>query len=233
MINECENIVFFGGAGVSTASGIPDFRGSRGLYKKAPEYLLSYSYYKKHPDKFFELYKDKVCALGYEPNITHIKLTEIEKAGKLKAIITQNIDGLHQMAGSKNVIELHGTIHKNHCEVCGRQFDAKYVKESYGVPKCDFCDSEYAEYAIVRPDIVLYEEMLPDGVISKSRKFISEADMLIIAGTSLNVYPAASLVDYFDGKYIVLINKGEVQKKTKADLVIDADMTKVFSEIKI
>lgn len=230
MINECENIVFFGGAGVSTASGIPDFRGSRGLYKQAPEYLLSHSYYVAHTDKFFEFYKDKVCAIGYEPNITHKKLVELEEIGKLKAVITQNIDGLHQMAGSKNVIELHGTIHRNYCEVCKKQFSAKYVKESIGIPLCDECNSKYA---IVRPDIVLYEEQLPNGVISKSTNLISQADMLIIAGTSLNVYPAACLIDDFHGKYLVLINKGSVHRNTRANLVIDEDMTKVFELIQV
>lgn len=237
MIDNSKNIVFFGGAGVSTASGIPDFRSATGLYsqndkhKYPPEVMLSHTFYQNHTKEFFEFYKNEMCALGYEPCETHKKIAELEKAGKVKAVITQNIDGLHQKAGSKNVIELHGTIHKNKCIMCGKEFSAEYVKSSKGIPTCDECN---CKEAIVKPCVTLYEEMLPEGAFEKAYYAIERADLLIIAGTSLNVYPAASLVDYFDrnnGK-VVLINKGSTDKNTYADLVFDTDMNEVFSQIK-
>jgi NAD-dependent deacetylase len=234
IIDNSNNIVFFGGAGVSTASGIPDFRGTGGLYNSEstyaydPEFMLSHTFYKRHTFEFFEFYKDKVCALEYEPNATHYKLAELEKSGKLKAIITQNIDGLHQIAGSKNVIELHGTIYKNHCIKCGKEFTADYVKDALGIPICNTC---MTTDAIVRPDITLYEEELPEGVMDKAISYVSKADTLIVAGTSLSVYPAAGLVEYFMGKNLVVINKDKTGQDKNADLVINDDMTKIFSEI--
>lgn len=234
MINESKNIVFFGGAGVSTASGIPDFRSENGLYNKdqgynyPPEVMLSHTFYRNHTLEFFNFYRDKMCALGYKPNITHIKLAELERAGKLKAVITQNIDGLHQLAGSKKVIELHGTIHKNYCTCCRKAFTAQYIKESVGVPHCDQCIDDDA---IIKPFVTLYEESLPKGAMESAINYIADADMLIVAGTSLNVYPAASLLDYFTGKYVVLINKGAVEKDTYANLVLNTDMTQVFDKI--
>lgn len=238
MINNSKNIVFFGGAGVSTASGIPDFRSPNGLYsqnskhKYPPEEMLSHTFYQNHTKEFFEFYKTEMCALGYEPCETHKKIAELEKAGKVKAVITQNIDGLHQKAGSSNVIELHGTIHKNKCIICGKEFSAEYVKNYEGIPTCDECK---CKEAIVKPCVTLYEEMLPEGVFESACYAIERADLLIIAGTSLNVYPAASLIDYFDrsnGK-IVLINKGSTDKNTHADLIFGTDMNEVFSQIKV
>ena len=235
-INTSKNIVFFGGAGVSTACGIPDFRSPNGLYsqktnrKYSPEYMLSHTFYEQHTEEFFDFYRTEMCALGYEPCVTHKKLAELEKAGKLKAVITQNIDGLHQLAGSKTVIELHGTIHKNKCVNCGKEFTAEYIKNTTGIPICDECNDKYS---IIKPCVTLYEEMLPEGAFESAEKYVRQADLLIIAGTSLAVYPAASLVDYFDrdnGK-IIVINKGATDRDTKADLIIDDDMNKVFERI--
>lgn len=238
MIDNSKNIVCFGGAGVSTASGIPDFRSPNDLYsqktnhKYSPEIMLSHTFYQNHTKEFFEFYKTEMCALGYEPCDTHKKIAELEKAGKVKAVITQNIDGLHQLAGSVNVIELHGTIHKNKCIICGKDFSAEFIKNSEGIPTCDECN---CKEAIVKPCVTLYEEMLPEGAFEAAEDAVKRADLLIIAGTSLNVYPAASLIDYFDksqGK-IVLVNKGHTGRDACADLIFDMDMNEVFRQIKV
>lgn len=196
-IAESKRMVFFGGAGVSTESGIPDFRSVDGLYnqkyKYPPETILSHSFYVSQPEEFYRFYRDKMLCLDAQPNAAHIKLAELEKAGKLKAIITQNIDGLHQKAGSKNVLELHGSVHRNFCQRCHKFFDAEYMLHSDGVPKCDACGGP------IKPDVVLYEEGLDNDVIEQSLHYISHADMLIIGGTSLVVYPAAGLVHYYGG----------------------------------
>lgn len=234
LVDNSKNIVFFGGAGVSTASGIPDFRSENGLYgeeskrkhKYSPEYMLSHTFYKDNTEEFFEFYKTEMCALGYKPNDTHYKLAELEKVGKLKAVITQNIDGLHQLAGSKNVIELHGTIHKNTCTECSEQYTAEYVKNSIGIPRCKECGG------IIKPDVTLYEEMLPYGVLTKARRLIRQADLVIVAGTSLNVQPAAGLLSELNGAKLVIINKTETPQDYIADLLIKDDMTEVFSELK-
>lgn len=238
LVDKSKNIVFFGGAGVSTASGIPDFRSPNGLYSKQsnhkypPEIMLSHDFYRDHTKEFFEFYKTDMCALGYEPCITHKKLAELEKSGKLKAIITQNIDGLHQKAGSTNVIELHGTIHKNYCTLCNKEFSAEYVYNSKGVPLCNECKDKDA---IVKPFVTLYGEMLTEGVMGRSTKALGFADLLIIAGTSLNVYPAAGLINYFneDSGNIVLINKGTTAMDSIADLHYDCDMNEVFEQLVI
>ena len=204
MINESNRIVFFGGAGVSTESNIPDFRSADGLYKQkyrySPEQIVSHSFFMQHTEEFYDFYKEKMMFLDAKPNKAHLKLAELEAAGKLTAVITQNIDGLHQAAGSKNVLELHGSIHRNYCMRCKKQYSARFVKESKGIPTCD-CGGT------IRPDVVLYEEGLDNQIIQKSIRAISEADMLIIGGTSLVVYPAAGLIDYYHGNKLVLINK--------------------------
>lgn len=229
MIDECKSIVFFGGAGVSTESGIKDFRSVDGLYNEKydypPEVMLSHTFFMNHVEKFYEFYKYKLNTLNIEPNITHKYLKKLENSGKLKAVITQNIDGLHEKAGSKNVLLLHGTVYKNHCMECNKEYDAKYVFESKGVPKCS-CGG------IIKPDVVLYEEGLNEDVVRKSIKAISEADMLIVAGTSLVVYPAASYVGYFKGKYLVIINKDSTQYDYMANLVIHDNMGNIFSKLK-
>lgn len=234
MINESNSIVFFGGAGVSTASGIPDFRSEEGLYngkqgyKYPPEVMLSRNFFYNKTDEFFKFYKDKMLVLGYEPCATHKKLVELENIGKLKAIITQNVDGLHQKAGSKNVIEIHGTIHKNYCTKCHKEFSAQYIADSKDIPKCNICNKKSA---IIKPHVVLYGENLPSKEIDKAEKAIKSADMLIVAGTSLSVYPAAGFIDDFKGKYLVIINKGQIYKDLNADLIITDDMNKVFESI--
>ena len=203
-INESDNIVFFGGAGVSTESGIPDFRSKNGLYnqkyKYPPELILSHTFFMNNPEEFFKFYKEKMNSLKYKPNITHIKLAELEKTGKLKAIVTQNIDGLHQKAGSKNVYELHGSVLRNYCMNCGKFYNAEYVFESNGIPKCTCGD-------IIKPDVVLYEEGLDDKTVLNSIKAIQNADLLIVAGTSLTVQPASGLINYYRGNKLVLINR--------------------------
>ena len=230
IIDESENIVFFGGAGVSTESGIPDFRSKDGLYnlkyKYPPEEILSHSFFINNTKEFFEFYRDKMNSLKYEPNITHIKLSELEKKGKLKAVITQNIDGLHQKAGSKNVLELHGSVLRNYCMKCKKAYDAKYVFNSKDIPLCD-CGG------IIKPDVVLYGEMLDDNIVSKSVDAIKRADVLIIGGTSLTVYPASSLIYYFKGKKLVLINRDSTQMDSMADLVINDSLGNVFKYINI
>lgn len=229
MVQHSDNIVFFGGAGVSTESGIPDFRSVDGLYnqkyKYPPETILSHSFYVSQPEEFYRFYRDKMLCLDAQPNAAHIKLAELEKAGKLKAIVTQNIDGLHQKAGSKNVLELHGSVHRNFCQRCHKFFDAEYMLHSEGVPKCDACGGP------IKPDVVLYEEGLDNDVIEQSLYYISHADMLIIGGTSLVVYPAAGLVRYYGGHKLVLINKSATDMDKSADLVINEPIGEVFRRI--
>ncbi|MCD7982031.1 MAG: NAD-dependent protein deacylase [Clostridiales bacterium] len=229
-ISESGNIVFFGGAGVSTESGIPDFRSVDGLYHQhydyPPETILSHTFYLEHTEEFFRFYRDKMLALDARPNAAHIKLAELEAAGKLRAVITQNIDGLHQAAGSKEVLELHGSVHRNYCRKCGKLYTARQIKESEGVPRCD-CGGQ------IKPDVVLYEEGLDSQTIQDSVRYISRADMLIIGGTSLAVYPAAGLIDYYKGNKLVLINKSSTPMDRKADLLIQDSIGKVFSAIEV
>lgn len=230
MVKESNNIVFFGGAGVSTESGIPDFRSVDGLYQMKyeypPEMILSHTFFKNNTYEFFKFYKDKMLCLDAKPNVIHTTLAKLEQAGKLSAVVTQNIDGLHQLAGSKNVYELHGSIHRNYCTKCGRFYSAEYIRDCDGIPTCD-CGG------IIKPDVVLYEEMLDENIINKSINAIANADMLIIGGTSLSVYPAASFVRYFKGKYLVIINKSSTQMDCNADLVMHSSLGEVFSKIKI
>lgn len=228
LINESNNIVFFGGAGVSTESGIPDFRSKDGLYhqkyKYPPEEILSHTFFMNNTDEFYKFYKEKMNSLKYEPNITHKKLVTLEKTGKLKVVITQNIDGLHQKAGSKNVCELHGSILRNYCMKCHKFYDAEYVFNSSSIPKCS-CGG------IIKPDVVLYEEQLDDETLEKSILEIQNADMLIIAGTSLTVYPASGLINYFRGRNLVLINKDTTPYDNRANLVINESLGKIFEKI--
>ena len=229
-IKASDNIVFFGGAGVSTESGIPDFRSQDGLYNQKydypPETILSHTFFMRRPEEFFKFYRDKMLCDTAKPNAAHLKLAEMEQAGKLKAVITQNIDNLHQMAGSKKVLELHGSVYRNHCMKCGKFYDFKYMKESEGVPKCT-CGG------MIKPDVVLYEEGLDDYTIQESVRAISEAEVLIIGGTSLAVYPAAGLIDYFRGNHLVVINKAPTPRDKYADLLIKEPIGKVFSQIRI
>ena len=230
MIDESNNIVFFGGAGVSTESNIPDFRSADGLFQEkhtySPEQIVSHTFFVHKPELFYQFYKDKMMYLDAEPNKAHLKLAELEAAGKLKAVVTQNIDGLHQAAGNKNVFELHGSIHRNYCQKCGKFYDGKYVKESDGIPKCE-CGGT------IKPDVVLYEEGLDDKTIRQSIQAISEADMLIIGGTSLVVYPAAGFIDYFRGKYLVVLNKSTTSRDSYADLCIQEPIGEVLGSIEI
>ena len=231
MVKNSDNIVFFGGAGVSTESGIPDFRSTDGLYNQhyqyPPETILSHSFFMDNTEEFYRFYRDKMLALDAQPNMAHIKLAELEKAGKLKAIVTQNIDGLHQKAGSQNVLELHGSVHRNFCMHCNKFFDAEYMKNSTGIPKCDVCGG------IIKPDVVLYEEGLDNDVIEQSLYYISHADILIIGGTSLVVYPAAGLVRYYRGHKLVLINKSSTDMDSAADLVLHDPIGEVFCHVKL
>lgn len=228
-VEACNYVVFFGGAGVSTESGIPDFRSVDGLYnqkyKYPPETIISHSFYLRRPEEFYEFYKDKMLFPNAKPNAAHKKLAELEAQGKLKAVVTQNIDGLHQLAGSKEVLELHGSVHRNYCTACGKSFDLKYVLESEGVPTCDDCG------ATIKPDVVLYEEGLDSYTINRTIQHISKADMLIIGGTSLAVYPAAGLIDYFRGKYLVVINMAPTPRDQHADIVINEKIGEVFSQL--
>lgn len=230
MIDESQRIVFFGGAGVSTESNIPDFRSSDGLYNEQyqypPEQVVSHTFFVKKTEMFYDFYKNKMMFLDAKPNAAHLKLAEFEEAGKLTAVITQNIDGLHQMAGSKNVLELHGSIHRNYCQNCGKFYDADYVKHADGIPRCE-CGG------IIKPDVVLYEEGLDSMTIQKSIRAISGADMLIIGGTSLVVYPAASFIDYFHGRYLVVINKSATPRDSQADLCIQEPIGKVLGGIRV
>lgn len=228
-VGESDNIVFFGGAGVSTESNIPDFRSVDGLYNQKydypPETILSHSFFMRNTAEFYRYYKDKMLILDAQPNAAHIKLAELEKEGKLKAIVTQNIDGLHQAAGSKAVYELHGSVHRNYCTKCGKFFGPEYIKESEGVPVCNSCKG------MIKPDVVLYEEGLDNDVISGAVNAIMKADVLIIGGTSLVVYPAAGLIDYYRGNKLVLINKSTTPRDSMADLIINESIGKVFSEL--
>ena len=228
IIDKSNNIVFFGGAGVSTASGIPDFRSEDGLYnqkfKYPPEVMLSIDFFYTHPDEFYKFYKDKFNLLKFKPNIVHNYLFKLEQSGKLKAIITQNIDGLHTKAGNKNVFEIHGTIYINHCIKCNKEYDVSYIFNSKGIPTCK-CGG------IIKPDVVLYGESLNKS-FNEAIKYILKADTLIVAGTSLNVYPAAGMINYFNGKNLVIINKTNTQYDQNATLVIQEDMKKVFEKLK-
>ena len=230
IIDDSENIVFFGGAGVSTESGIPDFRSADGIYHQqyrySPEQIVSHSFFMRNTEAFYEFYKEKMMFLEAKPNAAHLKLAQLEAEGKLKAVITQNIDGLHQAAGSKNVWELHGSIHRNYCRKCGKFYDASYVKNADGVPRCE-CGG------LIKPDVVLYEEGLDSGVIEHSIRAICEADTLIIGGTSLVVYPAAGFIDYFHGKYLVLINKDATARDVGATLTIHEPIGEVLDRIHV
>lgn len=232
IIEGSSNIVFFGGAGVSTESNIPDFRSETGLYKTKnnysypPEVMLSHSFFKNHPEDFFDFYRAKMIFKDAKPNKAHYALAELEKRGKLQAVITQNIDGLHQAAGSKNVLELHGSVHRNYCLNCGKHFDLEYILNTETIiPKCDECGG------MIRPDVVLYEEGLDNDVIQKTVKYIRNADVLIVGGTSLVVYPAAGLIRYFSGSKLVLINKSTTNYDKDADLIISDSIGKVLGAI--
>ncbi len=228
LIDESSYIVFFGGAGVSTESGIPDFRSVDGLYNQKyaypPEEILSRTFFDRNPEEFYRFYRDKLIVGEARPNAAHLYLAELEKRGKLRAVVTQNIDGLHQAAGSRNVLELHGTLLENYCVRCGRRYDAGYCQKAQGVPRCS-CGG------IVRPDIVLYEEGLDQDVLTRAVTHISRADLLIIGGTSLAVYPAAGLIHYFRGKHLVLINKSPTPMDGLAELVIPEKIGEVFSQL--
>ena len=227
-ISESRRIVFFGGAGVSTESGIPDFRSVDGLYNQKfeypPETIISHSFYERKPEYFFRFYREKMLPLGFEPNITHRVLARWEQEGKLSAVVTQNIDGLHQKAGSKKVYELHGSVLRNYCTRCGKFHSAEFVKDALGVPRCD-CGG------VVKPDVVLYEEGLDQDTIEKSVRAIYHADLLIVAGTSLTVYPAAGLINYYQGNRLALINRDATPFDGQADLVLHESLGKVFSQL--
>lgn len=223
-----DNIVFFGGAGVSTESGVPDFRSEDGLYRQKykfpPEFMLSHTCYERLPEEFFKYYRDKLLVPGIQPNKAHKKLAQWEKEGKLKAVITQNIDGLHQAAGSKNVLELHGSTLRNYCERCGKFYDADYIMHSEGIPTCS-CGGR------IKPDVVLYEEGLDMDILNRSVRYISQADVLIVGGTSLVVYPAAGLIDYYRGSKLILINKSATSRDSQADLVISGSIGEVLDAV--
>lgn len=227
-ISESDNIVFFGGAGVSTESGIPDFRSPDGLYnqkyKYPPETIISHSFYLRNPEEFYRFYKDKMIYPEAEPSITHKALAKLEKEGKLKGVITQNIDGLHQKAGSKNVIELHGSVLRNYCSRCHKFYEVDKILESDGIPRCD-CGG------IIKPDVVLYEEGLNEADIDNAVKLIKEADILIVGGTSLGVYPAAGLINYYTKDKLILVNKTATPYDQRADLLIRDELGRVFSRI--
>lgn len=227
-ISESHQIVFFGGAGVSTESGIPDFRSVDGLYSQKfdypPETIISHSFFEKQPEYFFRFYREKMLPLGFEPNITHKVLAKWEQQGILWGIVTQNIDGLHQKAGSRRVYELHGSVLRNYCQKCGKFYTAEFVKNADGIPRC-------ACGGIVKPDVVLYEESLDDVVMGQAATEIYQADMLIVAGTSLTVYPAAGFLRYYQGNRLVLINRDETPYDGYADLVIHDSLGKVFSQL--
>ena len=227
-VQESDNIVFFGGAGVSTESGIPDFRSVDGLYNQKwafpPETILSHSFFERNPEEFYRFYHEKLVIRGAKPNAAHLRLAELEREGKLKAVLTQNIDGLHQAAGSQEVLELHGSTHRCYCARCRRPYPAEFINDCEGVPRCG-CGG------VVRPDVVLYEEPLDEDVIDKSVRYIARADMLIIGGTSLNVYPAAGLINYYRGHKLVLVNRGVTPRDSEADLIVRGNIGEVFSQI--
>ena len=226
LVERSSSMVFLGGAGVSTASGIPDFRSADGLYHQhfdyPPEVMLSHSFYVEHPKEFFDFFRERMVALDAKPNQAHYKLAELEKDGPLQAVLTQNIDGLHQMAGSKRVLELHGSVHRNICQRCGAVYPVEWVMEKKGVPHCDACGGP------VKPDVVLYEEALDQRLLQESVNLISRADLLVVGGTSLVVWPVAGLVQYFRGDNLVIVNLGATPQDSIADLVINADIAKVF-----
>ena len=228
-IDNSDNIVFFGGAGVSTESGIPDFRSVDGLYNQQydypPETILSHTFFRRNTEEFYRFYRAKMLALDAKPNAAHKKLAQWEQEGKLKAVVTQNIDGLHQAAGSKMVYELHGSVHRNYCQKCGAFYDARYILESQGIPKCERCGG------IIKPDVVLYEEGLDDATMRGAIRAISHADVLIIGGTSLTVYPAAGLIDYYNGNKLVLINKSVTPMDSRADLLVQGPIGEIFSQL--
>ncbi len=230
IISESNNIVFFGGAGVSTESGIPDFRSVDGLYHQKydypPETILSHSFFVRNTAEFYRFYQDKMLCLDAKPNAAHLKLAEMEEKGKLKAVITQNIDGLHQMAGSRRVLELHGSVHRNYCQKCRREYDARYMLEAKGIPRCE-CGG------VIKPDVVLYEEGLDTKTMQDSVFYISQAETLIIGGTSLAVYPAAGLIDYFQGKYLVVINKSPTPRDRYADLLVQGSIGEILGGITV
>lgn len=230
IVDDSRNIVFFGGAGVSTESNIPDFRSADGIYHQAykysPEQVVSHSFFMRHTEAFYDFYREKMMILDARPNPAHLKLAELERAGKLTAVITQNIDGLHQAAGSQKVYELHGSIHRNYCMDCGRFYDAQYVKDSAGIPRCG-CGG------IIKPDVVLYEEGLDSATIQGAVSAITNADTLIIGGTSLVVYPAAGFIDYFRGRHLVVINKSQTAKAVRAELSISAPIGEIMGRIQV
>ena len=230
IIDDSKRLVFFGGAGVSTESGIPDFRSEDGLYSQKysfpPEQIVSHTFYMRNTEEFYRFYRDRMIFPEAKPNAAHLKLAELEKAGKLSCVITQNIDGLHQAAGSMNVIELHGSVHRNYCESCGKFYPLSAVTESAGVPRCE-CGGR------IKPDVVLYEEGLKEDDLVRATEEIAAADTLIIGGTSLVVYPAAGLVRYFSGRHLVVINKSEISADKSAELVINESIGKVMERIKV
>lgn len=231
LIKQSDNIVFFGGAGVSTESGIPDFRSETGIYntikryKRSPEEILSHSFFVAHPDIFYDFYKSTMLYLDAKPNAAHLALAKLEEMGKLKAVVTQNIDGLHQLAGSKRVYEVHGTVHRNYCMRCHEFYDTEYILKADGIPRCEKCGG------IIKPDVVLYEEGLDDTVLRRSIEHISKADLLIVGGTSLAVYPAAGLIDYYRGKKLVLINRSATPRDSQADLIINDSIGQVLGAV--
>ncbi|MCI5954277.1 MAG: NAD-dependent protein deacylase [Lachnospiraceae bacterium] len=229
IVDKYNNIVFFGGAGVSTESGIPDFRSVDGLYNQQydypPETILSHTFYRRNPEEFYRFYRNKMLFTDAKPNAAHLKLAALERKGKVRAVITQNIDGLHQAAGSKVVLELHGSVLRNYCENCGEFYDINYILASHGVPRCEKCGGP------IKPDVVLYEEGLDQKTINDAVRYIREAEVLIIGGTSLAVYPAAGLIDYFQGEKLVVINKASTPRDSYADLLIQAPIGQVFSQL--
>lgn len=230
MVDGSSKIVFFGGAGVSTESGIPDFRSEDGLYRQKyrypPETMLSHTFFEEHPAEFFDFYRDKMLCPGAQPNAAHKKLAELERAGKLAAVVTQNIDGLHQKAGSKNVFELHGSVLRNHCTRCGKFYPPEFIRGSEGIPRCS-CGG------VVKPDVVLYEESLDRRTLEGAVRAITDADMLIVGGTSLVVYPAAGLVDFYRGTRLVLINRSPTPLDRRADLVISGKIGETLAKIQV
>lgn len=231
LVDQSNYIVFFGGAGVSTESNIPDFRSVDGLYHQEydypPETILSHTFYLQKPEEFYRFYRNKMLYLDAKPNAAHKKLAELEKAGKLKAVITQNIDGLHQAAGSKHVFELHGSVHRNYCQSCHKSFDANYILNTKGIPLCDSCKGR------IKPDVVLYEEGLSQETITGAIEHIKKADLLIIGGTSLAVYPAAGLIDYYRGFELVVINKDATPRDQQANLLIQGSIGEVLNQIQV
>ena len=228
IISQSQNIVFFGGAGVSTESGIPDFRSVDGLYHQKydypPETILSHTFWEERPEEFYRFYRDKLIVKGAKPNAAHLRLAKLEREGKLKAVITQNIDGLHQASGSRNVLELHGSVHRNHCQRCGKFYGLEHILRTEGVPRCS-CGG------IIKPDVVLYEEGLDQGTLEAAVRALAEADMLMIGGTSLNVYPAAGLIRYYQGHKLVLLNKSPVARDLAADLVITGPIGETLAQL--